>query len=231
MSHRAVDRSACHIVTVDEGADGGPSGTTSARDGGLPGSAGTRRVRKSGPGAPDLLTGRGASLSPTRQLSRAGPSGSTPYALVRTVLGVAECPALRAQRGSRHASTPATHARRADTPAPGPHAPGRRAEPAPGAKAQGMRGGATASSILSNGRRSRAHDGACPAAEIACPLALRDDETTSIPAGRAARSAGRQAGRRRVMSRAPGTNRAASRRTGARRTKERDRAPWLRSSA
>ena len=60
-----------------------------------------------------------------------------------------------------------------------------------------------------------------PTAEIACPLALRDDETPSIPAGRAARSAGRQAGRRRVMSRAPGTNRAASRRLGARRTKER----------
>src|SRR6185369_13784176 len=58
-------------------------------------------------------------------------------------------------------------------------------------------------------------------AEIACPLALRDDETPSIPAGRAARSVGRQADRRRVMSRAPGTNRAASGRAGARRTKER----------
>src|SRR5256885_12861578 len=75
-----------------------------------------------------------------------------------------------------------------------------------------MYDGATVSSILSNGRRSRATMERAPTAEIACPLALRDDETPSIPAGRAARSAGRQAGRRRVMSRAPGTNRAASRR-------------------
>src|SRR6266700_959443 len=39
---------------------------------------------------------------------------------------------------------------------------------------------------------------------------------TSIPAGRAARSADRQVGRRRVSSRAPGTNRAASRHDNAR---------------
>ena len=53
---------------------------------------------------------------------------------------------------------------------------------------------------------------------------------TSFPAGRAARSAGRKAGRRRVMSRAPGTNRAAPR---ARNAAHEGKGPgqWLRSSA
>src|ERR1035441_1092551 len=44
----------------------------------------------------------------------------------------------------------------------------------------------------------------------------RPSEPHRLPAGRAARSAGRQAGRRRVMSRAPGSNRAASRQHNAR---------------
>ena len=53
---------------------------------------------------------------------------------------------------------------------------------------------------------------------------------TSFPAGRAARSAGRKAGRRRVMSRAPGTNRAAPRERNA---AHEGKGPgqWLRSSA
>src|SRR5271166_2067711 len=52
------------------------------------------------------------------------------------------------------------------------------------------------------------HVGACPAAKSRVRLLAG---ATSFPARRAARSAGHQAGRRRVRSRAPGTNRAASR--------------------
>jgi hypothetical protein len=121
---------------------------------------------------------------------------------------------------------------RSSAKAPGRANPGPgRANSAPGRQARECTAGRQRQVFLATVVEAALALERAPTAEIACPLAVRDDETPSIPAGRAARSAGRQAGRRRVMSRAPGTNRAASWRAGARRTKERTVPQWLRSSA
>ena len=134
-----------------------------------------------GPGAPDLLTGRGAraiaavgiviwasSLVDQRILAHAGEHAEIVDSAHLPMEGVLPY----YQRAAReqltiarvHSGDPSLWgADRSSAEEPG------RANPAPtprqtgaGPSGQGMYGGATASSILSNGRRSRTRVGACP---------------------------------------------------------------------
>ena len=210
----------CDIVTVrtatmsHRGGCGAVAGAAGSRREGPPGPAGREGCRRTARPGLHFASGRLTPEEPHPRGIHVVPLGTRG----------AEVTEVRSSR-PRGADRSSAEAPGRANPAPG------RANSAPGRQARECTAGRQRQVFLATVAEAALALERAPTAEIACPLALRDDETPSIPAGRAARSAGRQAGRRRVMSRAPGTNRAASWRAGARRTKERTVPQWLRSSA